>query len=72
VHSEWGDVASQTDRFGNWEALYKYIRGFNELKANIPLMTAIPDQGHLLSHGFQAGCQAFTISRWPAVTAVCR
>ena len=38
VHSEWGDVASQTDRFGNWEALYKYIRGFNELKANIPLM----------------------------------
>lgn len=38
VHSEWGDVVSQTDRFGNWEALYKYIRGFNELKDNIPLM----------------------------------
>ncbi len=38
VHSEWGDVASQTDRYGNWEALYKYVRGYNELKENIPLM----------------------------------
>jgi hypothetical protein len=38
VHSEWGDHAGETNRYGNWEAIYKYIRKYNELKSNIPLM----------------------------------
>lgn len=38
VHSEWGDHAGETNRYGNWEDIYKYIRKYNELKANIPLM----------------------------------
>ncbi len=39
VHSEWGDHAGETNRYGNWEEIYKYIRKYNELKNNIPLMT---------------------------------
>ena len=38
VHSEWGDFIGETNRYQNWDILYKYIRGFNELKDNIPLM----------------------------------
>lgn len=40
VHSEgWNDHAGETNRFGEWETLYDYIRGFNEIKENLPLMT---------------------------------
>lgn len=40
VHSEgWNDHAGETGRFGNWEALYKYIRFFNEIPEVIDQMT---------------------------------
>ena len=39
THSEWGDHIGETGRYNDWDALYKFVRGFNELKANIPLMT---------------------------------
>lgn len=38
VHTEWGDHIGETNRYNDWERLYKDIRGFNELKQNIPLM----------------------------------
>lgn len=38
VHSEWGDHAGQPERYGNWGDLYVYVRKYNELKANLPLM----------------------------------
>lgn len=38
VHPEWGDFIGETNRYHNWDQLYKDIRGFNELKENIPLM----------------------------------
>lgn len=38
VHSEWGDHAGETGRYGNWADIYVYIRKFNELKANLALM----------------------------------
>jgi hypothetical protein len=38
THSEWGDHIGETGRYNDWEALYKDIRSFNELKDNIELM----------------------------------
>lgn len=38
VHSEWGDFIGETNKYQNWDKIYQYIRGFNELKQNIPLM----------------------------------
>lgn len=39
VHSEFGNSIGETNTYQNWEQIYKDIRGFNELKENIPLMT---------------------------------
>lgn len=38
VHSEWGDHAGETNRYNNWDQIYKFIRKYNELKENISLM----------------------------------
>ena len=38
THSEWGDHIGETGRYNDWEALYKDVRSFNELKDNIELM----------------------------------
>lgn len=38
THSEWGDHIGETNRYDNWEQIYKYIRGYNELKSCIPMM----------------------------------
>lgn len=37
-HSEWGDYIGQSNFYENWDALYKRVRSFNELKDNIPFM----------------------------------
>ena len=38
THSEWGDHIGETNRYEDWVQIYGYIRGYNELKANIPKM----------------------------------
>ncbi|MEG2061508.1 MAG: RagB/SusD family nutrient uptake outer membrane protein [Alistipes sp.] len=38
THSEWGDHIGETNRYENWEQIYGYIRGYNELKSVIPQM----------------------------------
>lgn len=43
THSEWGDHIGETNRFNNWDYIYKSIRSFNELKDNIPLMQTTKD-----------------------------